>query len=206
VAHLLPRYALPDRPLRLDLKGLFPPRMARFALEVGFGAGEHLSALARESADCGLIGCEPYLNGVAQLLARLADAPLANLRLHHGDAREVLARLADASLDAVYILFPDPWPKKRHWKRRFISEETLNTLARVLRAGGELRLSTDSGAYARWTLEKARASRAFSWLAEGPGDWRARAPGAIETRYEAKARAAGRAVYHLRFARVSGGA
>lgn len=204
VAHLLPRYALPEGAARLDVKSLFPAGVARFALEVGFGAGEHLVALARENPDYGFIGCEPYLNGLAQILSRLADAPHSNLRLHHGDARDVLDRLPDAALDAVYILFPDPWPKKRHWKRRFISADTLHLLARVLCAGGELRLSTDSDAYARWTLEKVVATRAFAWLAEGPRDWRARPPGAIETRYEAKARAAGRAVYHLRFVRLSG--
>jgi tRNA (guanine-N7-)-methyltransferase len=202
---MLPRCAILLNDTRLDPARLFRPGLAGVALEVGFGGGEHLAVLAREKPDWGFLGCEPYLNGVAQLLVKIEEARLDNIRLYRGDARDVIERLPHASLDAVYVLFPDPWPKRRHWKRRFVAPEMLSSLARVMRGGGELRIATDSGAYVQWTLEKILTEPSFTWLASGPINWRARPQGAPETRYEAKARRAGRPIYHLRFERVRAG-
>jgi tRNA (guanine-N7-)-methyltransferase len=133
---MLPRCAILLNDTRLDPARLFRPGLAGVALEVGFGGGEHLAVLAREKPDWGFLGCEPYLNGVAQLLVKIEEARLDNIRLYRGDARDVIERLPHASLDAVYVLFPDPWPKRRHWKRRFVAPEMLSSLARVMRGGG----------------------------------------------------------------------
>lgn len=156
-------------------------------LEIGFGAGEHLLALARANPDVGLIGAEPYEAGVAKLLTKLADDTPANIRIHEGDARDILVALPDASLGRIFLLFPDPWPKTRHHKRRFIQSEMLDILARVLRPGGELRVASDDAGYIDWTLERALAHPAFHWTATGPSDWRARPADWPPTRYEAKA-------------------
>ena len=205
MARALPGHALPQGEACLDPARLFRPGVARLALEVGFGGGEHLAALARANPDWGFLGCEPYLNGVAQLLVKIEEARLDNIRIQRGDAREVIERLPASSLDAVYVLFPDPWPKRRHWKRRFVAPETLHGLSRVMREGAELRIATDSGAYAQWTLEKVLGRPGFTWLASRPDDWRRRPEGSPETRYEAKARHAGRAIYHLRFQKAQAG-
>ena len=156
-------------------------------LEIGFGAGEHLLALARANPAIGLIGAEPYEAGVAKLLSHMADDPPANIRIHEGDARDVIAALPEASLDRVFILFPDPWPKTRHHKRRFIQIEMLDQLARVMRPAAELRVASDDAGYVEWTLERAMAQGFFRWTAEGPGDWKSRPADWPKTRYEAKA-------------------
>lgn len=177
------RFALPDGPL--DPQALFPGKTA-IALEIGFGAGEHLAAQAGARPDWGFIGVEPFLNGVASCLRTLGAAELSNVRVHQGDAREVLARLPCASLARVYVLFPDPWPKARHWKRRLLQADTVADLARVLTPGGELRFATDWAHYAAWTLERITRESQLRWLAERAEDWRAPWPGHTPTRYQQK--------------------
>jgi tRNA (guanine-N7-)-methyltransferase len=160
-----------------------------------------LAAQAAAKADWGFIGVEPFVNGVASCLRHVEESGVQNVRLHQGDARDVLARLPDASLELVYVLFPDPWPKKRHWKRRLIQAEFVAELARVLKAGGEVRFATDWAHYAAWTLEVFTRERRFSWMAERAADWRAPWPGHVPTRYEQK-RLGDCAPVWLRFRRV----
>jgi len=155
-------------------------------LEIGFGGGEHLVAQATAHPSTRFIGVEPFLNGVASCLRHIEEANAQNIRLHNGDARDVIARLPDASLDRVYILFPDPWPKARHHKRRLIQAEFLDDLARVMKPGTELRFATDWANYASWTLEHVTRDKRFTWLAESAADWRSAWPGHVTTRYEAK--------------------
>lgn len=156
-------------------------------LEIGFGAGEHLAWQAERHPDIGLIGAEPFVAGFAKLLAKVEQARLSNIRLYTDDARDVLAALPDASLGRVFLLFPDPWPKTRHHKRRFIQTEMLDELARVLKPGAELRFATDDKGYLVWTLERLCTHPAFAWTAQTPADWRQRPSDWPETRYEAKA-------------------
>ena len=172
-------------------------------LEVGFGGGEHLAAQARARPDVGLIGCEPFINGLAGLCALIDDHKLANIRLHDDDARLLMDCLADASIGRMFLLFPDPWPKSRHHKRRFINAETLDACARILADGAELRLATDDMSYCRWMLEHVARHDAFTWTARGPGDWRERPDDWPQTRYEAKARAQGRKPVFLRYRRIA---
>ena len=156
-------------------------------LEVGFGSGEHMLDQARAHPHVGLIGAEPYEAGVAKLLSKLAEAPPLNLLIHEGDARDVIAALPDASLGRVFILFPDPWPKTRHHKRRFVQAEMLDAFARVMRPGAELRFASDDAGYLAWTLERLLAHPDFAWTAETAADWNIRPAGWPQTRYEAKA-------------------
>ena len=156
-------------------------------LEVGFGGGEHLLEQARANPRIGLIGAEPYEAGVAKLLSKLEGADVSNIRIHEGDARDIVEALPPACLGRVFILFPDPWPKTRHRKRRFVQTEMLGALARVMKQGAELRLASDDSAYVDWTLERLLAHPDFSWTAERAADWKIRPPGWPETRYEAKA-------------------
>jgi tRNA (guanine-N7-)-methyltransferase len=160
-------------------------------LEVGFGAGEHLAAQAEAHADIGFIGCEPFLNGVAALLARIDALRLANVRIYNDDARFLIDRLAAGTLARVFILFPDPWPKVRHARRRFIAADTLDSLARVMADGAELRIATDDPVYLRWALAALTAHQEFRWIAEKAADWRVRPIDQPATRYEEKARAKG---------------
>jgi tRNA (guanine-N7-)-methyltransferase len=201
---LLPRLRIPgvelgENPERTALvpDALFPDGTPLW-LEVGFGAGEHLTDRARAHPEVGLIGCEPFINGVAMAVARIAAAGLTNVRLHPGDARDLIELLPDGALDRVFLLYPDPWPKARHRRRRFASVENLTALRRVMASGAELRLATDIPDYAAHTLEAAAAVPGFRVL-PGPGDvaW----PGWPGTRYEAKALAAGRRPQYLTFRR-----
>ena len=171
-------------------------------LEVGFGAGEHLAWQAEAHTQIGLIGAEPYVAGMAKLLSRIADKDLRNIRLYTEDVRDVVAAAPDASFGRIFILFPDPWPKTRHHKRRFIQMAMLDELARVMKRGAELRFATDDMSYLEWALERFCAHSAFRWMAESPADWRIRPPDWPETRYEAKAKKAGRKCSYLRFARA----
>lgn len=155
-------------------------------LEIGFGGGEHLVAQATAHPASRFIGVEPFLNGVASCLRHIEEANAQNIRLHNGDARDVIARLPDASLDMVFILFPDPWPKARHHKRRLIQAEFLDELARVMKPGAELRFATDWANYANWTLEQVTRHPRFLWTAECAADWRSAWPGHVQTRYEQK--------------------
>ncbi len=155
-------------------------------LEIGFGGGEHLVAQAQAHPEQRFIGAEPFLNGVGSCLRHIEESGVQNVRLHHGDARDVLTRLPDASLDRCYILFPDPWPKARHHKRRLIQRDFLAELARVLKPGAEVRFATDWANYAEWTLEMFHKEPRFSWLAERADDWRHAWEGHVQTRYEQK--------------------
>ncbi len=192
---------VPADGLTIDLDAVFqtPRPRRRFWLEIGFGGGEHLAEQAATFPDVGLIGCEPYVNGVARLLSLIGDAD--NVRVVIDDARLLLEALPPASLDRIFVLFPDPWPKARHQKRRVVNPETLADMARLLMPGGELRLATDIMSYARPMLEGVLADGHFDWLAERPGDWRERPADWPATRYEEKARQAGRTPVFFRFRR-----
>jgi tRNA (guanine-N7-)-methyltransferase len=170
-------------------------------LEIGFGGGEHLIAQATGRPDQRFIGAEPFLNGVGSCLRHIEESGVANVRLHHGDARDLLARLTDASLDRIYILFPDPWPKTRHWKRRLIQADFIADVARVLKPGGDVRFATDWAHYAAWTLELFARDPRFAWTAERVADWRNPWEGHVTTRYEQK-RLGDCAPIFLRFVRV----
>jgi tRNA (guanine-N7-)-methyltransferase len=170
-----------------DPRGYFSNSVTEVWLEIGFGAGEHMLALARANPEVGLIGAEPYESGVAKLLSHLADDPPTNLKIHEGDARDILAALPAASLAKVFVLFPDPWPKTRHHKRRFIQTEILTVFARVLKPGGEFRFASDDAGYAAWTLERALSHPDFAWTATSPADFTVRPANWPPTRYEAKA-------------------
>jgi tRNA (guanine-N7-)-methyltransferase len=186
----------------LEPRRLFPRPVADVWLEIGFGGGEHLIQAATRHPDIGFIGCEPFVNGLAKALARIDELRLDNIRIHDGDAADVLDRLAPASLGRVYLLYPDPWPKRRHWKRRFVSASNLARLARVMRPGAELRFATDWADYAAWTLVHVRRHPAFRWDAERADDWRRPWDSWQGTRYEAKAVAEGRRPVYLTFRRT----
>jgi tRNA (guanine-N7-)-methyltransferase len=170
-------------------------------LEIGFGGGEHMAAQAARRPDVRILGAEPFVNGAASAVRHVEEQGLSNVRIHHGDARELVAALPDDRLERVFILFPDPWPKTRHHKRRLVSTATLDRLAVLMRPGAELRLATDDRDYLAWMLERATLHPAFEWLARGPADWRERPEDWPPTRYEEKARAAGRMPAFLRFLR-----
>src|SRR5262245_911614 len=209
---LLPRLALALQANR-DPRSYFPDaNVSDVWLEIGFGGGEHLLWQAQTHPDIGIIGAEPYVSGVAKLLSKLVPldspeghstsmAPDRNIRLYTEDAADIIAALPAASLGRVLLLFPDPWPKTRHPKRRFIQMKLLDQLARVMKSKAELRFATDDRGYLLWTLERLCAHHAFIWLAETPADWRARPGDWPETRYEAKAKGAGSNCTYLRFAR-----
>jgi tRNA (guanine-N7-)-methyltransferase len=155
-------------------------------LEIGFGGGEHLAEQAARHPDVRLIGAEPFVNGVASALRHIDERGLSNVRLHQGDARDVLTALPDASLARIFILFPDPWPKARHHKRRLIQPETVAELARVLKIGGRLRFATDWADYANRALETFLASPHLRWTAERADEWRVPPADHVTTRYEEK--------------------
>ncbi len=200
---LLPKLRLDlETPPPASLPELFPGPALQVWLEIGFGAGEHLAWQAEANPQTGFIGCEPFINGVAKLLGEVEEKNFANIRIWDGDAREVLDWLEDASLDRVFILYPDPWPKTRHHKRRLVSPQTLTTLARVMKPGAQLRIGSDITDYVRVTLEAVFASGKFQWLAERPADWRVRPPDWPRTRYEKKALREGRKAHSLIFRRI----
>jgi tRNA (guanine-N7-)-methyltransferase len=174
--------------------------------EIGFGGGEHLATRADMLPNHGFIGCEPFINGVAQALTHVHDwngmGPLPNVRLHMGDALEVLARIPDGALSFVYLLHPDPWPKARHAKRRMMNDGPVDLIAAKLKPGGEFRFGTDHPIYLRHALMVMQRHRAqFEWLCEKPGDLLTRPGGWPETRYEAKARRLGHEVWYFRYRR-----
>ncbi len=186
----------------LEPAQLFPGR-ERLWLEIGFGGGEHLAAQAAAHPEVGLIGCEPYLAGVARLLAVTEREGLDNLRVVVDDARLVLRALPDACLERIFVLFPDPWPKTRHHKRRIVNPATAAEFARVLAAAGELRLATDDMDYARAMLLALATRPELVWQAARPADWRQRPADWPATRYERKALAAGRGCIYLRYRRCA---
>jgi tRNA (guanine-N7-)-methyltransferase len=195
------RVDLPERG-PLDPARLFAHRPERFWLEIGFGGGEHLAAQAAAHPEIGLIGCEPFISGVARLLSLIQAQGLTNVRLFTDDARLLMQALPDGCLERIFVLFPDPWPKTRHHKRRIVNAATAAEFARLLQAGGEVRLATDDMGYARAMLLALRGQPALRWQAERPPDWRERPPDWPLTRYESKALAAGRMCVYLRFRRT----
>ena len=184
VDELLPRLGVPDGPF--DPKTLMP-QAREVWLEIGFGGGEHLAAQAARNPEVLAIGVEPFLNGVASALRHVDEAGLTNVRIVQGDARDIVGRLPDASLDRVFILFPDPWPKTRHHKRRLMQPDFIADLARAARPGARLGFATDWADYAAWTLERMTGRSDWAWTAQGPADWRDPPPDHVTTRYEQKA-------------------
>jgi tRNA (guanine-N7-)-methyltransferase len=199
---LLPRLTVPlGGAAALDPAALFEPRPAQVWLEIGFGGGEHLAHQAATHPEIGFIGCEVFESGIASALSHIAEGDLKNVRLHPEDARQLLAALAPRCLDRVFLLFPDPWPKRRHAQRRFVSKGNLDRLAELLVPGGELRIASDDPTYIAWTLQYVPVHPAFRWTAQSPADWLERPSDAIETRYEKKAREAGRRPMFFGFVR-----
>ncbi|MBL8833832.1 MAG: tRNA (guanosine(46)-N7)-methyltransferase TrmB [Rhodospirillales bacterium] len=186
---------------RFDVPTLFGFAPRAVWLEVGFGGGEHLAHQAANNPDVALIGAEPFVNGMVSALQHIGRLGLANVRLYQGDARDLLPAFGDASIEKLFVLHPDPWPKLRHHKRRIVQKPFLDEAARLLVPGGELRLATDDESYLLWMLERVPAHPAFEWTARTADDWRLYPPDAIETRYAAKARAEGRKPTMLRFRR-----
>ncbi|MFV0359892.1 tRNA (guanine(46)-N(7))-methyltransferase TrmB [Tropicimonas sp.] len=182
----------------LDTEALFGGR--DLWLEIGFGGGEHMLHQAAHNPGIGIIGCEPFINGVAMLLGKIRAAGAENIRVHPGDARDLFDVLPDASVGRAFLLYPDPWPKKRHHRRRFVTPEHLAPLARVMRPGAQLRIATDIADYVRQTLEQV-PRHGFIWTAERAGDWRTPWGDWSPTRYERKALREGRVPYYLTFLR-----
>jgi len=203
IEHLLPRLALDiGQPGPSDLAGLFDPPAGDVRLEIGFGGGEHLTAEARALPDTGFIGCEPYVNGMAKILTKIEAHNIGNVRLFAGDAAELLAWAPPRSLGRIDLIHPDPWPKRRHWKRRFVQDATVAAIARVLKPGGEFRFVSDIYDYCAWTLAHLARSSDFVWTAERASDWKLPWADYTMTRYGAKAEREGRQAAYLRFVRV----
>jgi tRNA (guanine-N7-)-methyltransferase len=185
----------------IDPAALFG-REAPLWLEIGFGGGEHMLAQAEANPGVDLLGCEPFVNGVAMCMADLDRRGLTNVRVHPGDARDLMDVLPEGSVDRAFLLYPDPWPKTRHHKRRFVNPWGLDALARVMRVGAELRVATDIEDYVRHALEQVRGHPAFDWTAARPRDWREPWPDWPSTRYERKALREGRRPHYLTFRRA----
>jgi tRNA (guanine-N7-)-methyltransferase len=185
---LLPRLAVDlSRSAPADLCTLFAAPVTDIQIEIGFGGGESMIAHAIARPRTGIIGIEPFANGMAKALAAIERETLTNVRLHFEEAASLIAWLPDASVERVDLIHPDPWPKRRHWKRRFVQDATIAQLARILHPGGELRFATDVADYATWTLQRLLRAPAFDWTAQSAEDWREPWPGFVPTRYHAKA-------------------
>ncbi|WP_426438117.1 tRNA (guanine(46)-N(7))-methyltransferase TrmB [Bradyrhizobium genosp. P] len=203
IDNLLPHLSLdiampaPDR-----LVELFDDGIADVRLEIGFGGGEHLIAEAQAFPQTGFIGCEPYVNGMAKILAQIEAHNIGNIRLFAGDAAELLAWAPARALARIDLIHPDPWPKRRHWKRRFVQDATVAAMARILNASGEFRFVSDIDDYCAWTLAHLMRSPDFAWLAERATDWQLPWPDYTMTRYGAKAEREGRKAAYLRFRRL----
>jgi tRNA (guanine-N7-)-methyltransferase len=204
IDNLLPHLALdigataPER-----LTELFDDGVQNVRLEIGFGGGEHLIAEARAFPDTGFIGCEPYVNGMAKILTQIETHNIGNVRLFAGDAAELLAWAPARSLARIDLIHPDPWPKRRHWKRRFVQDATVAAMARILVPGGEFRFVSDIDDYCAWTLSHLMRAPDFAWLAERATDWQLPWPDYTMTRYGAKAEREGRKAAYLRFGRAA---
>lgn len=183
----------------------FDPAKKKYCLEIGFGSGEHLAHMVRQRPNVGFIGCEPFINGVAALISRTQSTniqiPPKNLKIFPDDVRLLFPELPDAVFNRIYMLFPDPWPKKRHHKRRLINQENLEQFSRLLRPGGLFYFASDHMGYIRWTLRHFCQHSDFNWLANGPDDWRLSFKGSNRTRYENKALSAGCSCVYLTFQR-----
>jgi tRNA (guanine-N7-)-methyltransferase len=200
IAHLLPRLALDiTTPPGPDLTGLFDIPVDNVRLEIGFGGGEHLIAEARAFPNTGFIGCEPYVNGMAKILALIEASDVDNIRLFAGDASELLAWVPAQSLARIDLIHPDPWPKRRHWKRRFVQDTTIGAMTHALPRGGEFRFVSDISDYCAWTLAHFARAPDFRWTAERAADWREPWPDYTMTRYGRKAEREGRNAAYLIF-------
>ncbi|MDK4740727.1 tRNA (guanosine(46)-N(7))-methyltransferase TrmB [Rhizobium sp. CNPSo 3464] len=200
---LLPQYivdlsALAPQPLN----DLFPVQTERLRLEIGFGGGEHLIHRALESPATGFIGVEPFVNSMQKLLARVDETGARNIRVYNDDATQLLDWLPEGCLDQIDLLYPDPWPKKKHWKRRFVSQVNLDRFHRVLKPGAIFCFASDIDTYVNWTLQHCAAHGGFEWMANNASDWLTPYEGWPSTRYEAKARREGRSSAYLTFKRV----
>ncbi|QKV19540.1 tRNA (guanosine(46)-N7)-methyltransferase TrmB [Oricola thermophila] len=199
---LLPRWKLDlEAPAPDRLSDIFDNAPSRIVLEIGFGGGEHLLHRAQEDPDAGFIGVEPFVNSMAKFLAAAEDAGVANIRLYDDDATRLLDWLPGACLDGIDLLYPDPWPKKKHWKRRFVNAANLDRFARVMKPGANFRFASDIDTYVNWTLAHLHAHPAFDWTARNAADWREPFEGWPGTRYEAKALREGRTPAYLTFRR-----
>lgn len=203
IEHLLPRLAIDIGKPAPDLASVFDADVDYVRLEIGFGGGEHLVAEALAFPDIGFIGCEPYVNGMAKILAQIEAHNIGNIRLFAGDAAELLAWAPEHSLARVDLIHPDPWPKRRHWKRRFVQDATIAAMARILKPAGEFRFVSDIDDYCAWTLAHLLRAPDFFWMAERADDWRLPWPGYTMTRYGRKAEREGRKAAYLRFRKIS---
>ena len=185
-----------------DLRSLFANPVREVWLEIGFGGGEHLAEQAANNPDVGIIGCEPFINGVASLMKHIDERKLTNVRVYDDDVRHLLEVMAPECLARIFILFPDPWPKTRHHRRRIVKDETIVEFARLLKDAGELRFASDHAGYVSWALRHLLQSEDLHWTAKRPGDWRDPPEDWVETRYEKKAKAKGDAPAYLRFERL----
>ncbi|MCO4316898.1 tRNA (guanosine(46)-N(7))-methyltransferase TrmB [Phyllobacterium sp. 21LDTY02-6] len=191
-----------DQPAPADLRSLFSAEVGAVRLEIGFGGGEHLLHEAARCPMAGFIGVEPFVNSMAKLVVDLHANPLQNIRLYDDDATQVLDWLPEASLDGIDLFYPDPWPKKKHWKRRFVSGKNLDRFARVLKPGARFRFASDIDTYVNWTLQHCDAHPDFDWQAASPADWHTPYEGWPGTRYEQKAHREGRVGAYLTFRRI----
>jgi len=200
---LLPRIALNlGKPAPADLRELFNLQLDQVRLEIGFGGAEHLIAQAQANPRSAFIASDGFVNAIGKALTAIEDNALTNIRLHYGDASELIDWLPDGALTRIDLLYPDPWPKRRHWKRRFIQDGNLKRLARILKSGGELRFATDIADYAAYALARVLRSQDFVWTAERAQDWRQAWPDFYPTRYEAKAKREGRTPAYFIFRKV----
>jgi len=203
IAHLLPQLVLDiGSSAPANLADLFEVPIDDVRLEIGFGGGEHLIAEARAFPTIGFIGCEPYVNGMAKILTQIEAANIRNIRLYAGDAAELVAWAPPGSMARIDLIHPDPWPKRRHWKRRFVQDATVAAMARIIKPHGEFRFVSDIDDYCAWTLAHLLRSPDFLWLAERAADWHLPWAGYTMTRYGRKAEREGRKAAYLRFRRV----
>ncbi|ATN32758.1 tRNA (guanosine(46)-N7)-methyltransferase TrmB [Rhizobium sp. ACO-34A] len=203
MTHLLPELRVePQGPALENLADLFPTQVERLRLEIGFGGGEHLVHRAGENPQTGFIGVEPFVNSMAKLLAEVEAKELRNIRVYDDDATQLLDWLPAASLDQIDLLYPDPWPKKKHWKRRFVSQVNLDRFHRVLKPGGLFCFASDIDTYVNWTLIHCRDHGGFAWTARNRADWITPFAGWPGTRYEAKAKREGRSSAYLTFRKI----
>jgi tRNA (guanine-N7-)-methyltransferase len=210
IKQLLPRLAVdiegPGTSKPADFAGLtelFDRPVDDVRLEIGFGGGEHLIAEAHAFPNTGFIGCEPYVNGMAKILAQIEARNISNIRLFAGDAAELLAWAPPLSFVRIDLIHPDPWPKRRHWKRRFVQDATVVAMARILKPSGEFRFVSDIDDYCAWTLAHLLRSSDFIWTAEQASDWRLPWPDYTMTRYGRKAEREGRKAAYFRFCKMS---
>ncbi|MFJ6325620.1 MULTISPECIES: tRNA (guanine(46)-N(7))-methyltransferase TrmB [unclassified Rhizobium] len=200
---LLPQYIVDlSAPAPQPLNDLFPVQTERLRLEIGFGGGEHLIHRALEQPTTGFIGVEPFVNSMQKLLARVGETGARNIRVYNDDATQLLDWLPDGCLDQIDLLYPDPWPKKKHWKRRFVSQVNLTRFHRVLKPGALFCFASDIDTYVNWTLQHCDAHGGFEWTARNAADWLTPYEGWPSTRYEAKARREGRSSAYLTFRKI----